>query len=576
MPNNECDINAILDSCFAEFSKTNTVKRGIVLENKRDNIVDIWQIDTEVDILNLSRDISYYIHFKKSFPYSLPKLYLVSCDYELGYIPHLEESKSICLYEGQVSYNIDDPIQIIKTCIDKANKTIKDGAEGNNALDFAEEILAYWEMRYNLEPEPLFTEIIHSFTVVPVENTTVLILPVVPKNEFGHKYIVSENESNSLFEYHLQNGSSINNIVDGLYIADFSIKLVPPYSIKYSEFEDLLTTQSQKDFRKYINSKKQNKKIILFPINSSGLVGGIVCNLKMPRKGFRAMPNSQLLSGLYKNRYFQRLLSREYSNNRIEKRTSGNMGEKYKFIIAGVGSVGSHLTYFLNNINYPELTFVDNDLLSIDNIGRHMLGYSDINQPKSVAMSNYLRGIRPDQSTKYYMDSIEDVIIDNIGVVNSHDYLFVVVGHKMTEDFIIESIKQNKITIPVFIIWVEAYLASGQCVYIKPKDAAKYKSLYDAEMLYNHHVISKSEYCKEESLIFKKDAGCGSSYSPYSSNDVVLFLSALYPYINKVIAGEINDSFRYSWVGDIKRLLDLGIVTDVAVSESNTQKIEVL
>ena len=70
-------------------------------------------------------------------------------------------------------------------------------------------------------------------------------------------------------------------------------------------------------------------------------------------------------------------------------------------------------------------------------------------------------------------------------------------------------------------------------------------------MLYKHNIIPSSEYISRgETEFISRDAGCNGAYAHYSGNDVILFLSAIYPIINNLIKEPFN-SMCYRWVGNL-------------------------
>ena len=560
MPKAVFDNSDILEDCFRKLSRINNVTRNC---KKTSGIagtyVDIWLVETEVEISNRAIDVSYYLCFKYTFPYSLPKVILNRYDLPFKYIPHVEENNSMCLFEDNVIYSTDNPFGIIQECLERANKAIKDGYENANKSHFAEEIKAYWSNKYENEPELNFG-FMHSFLSYPIYTSTVNVICQTKGLYGGYKYIIYDSEEQSLIRFF--NEYKKNNFIlsQGLFIADLTIPDTPPYFITNNMFIGMLSTDSIVSFRKYINSKNRVEKYVFFYLNKSGLIGGIRYPIiETNIKGFR--PNTlspfDVLANQRKAEKARRLLSVEYSNNRIENRTSGAINRKYKFLIAGLGSVGSHLVYFLKNFNYPDFVFVDYDVLSIDNIGRHLLGYADVRKAKVDAMVEYIKLIRPDQNVFGSQTVFEEYINTHLDAINKNDYLFVAIGNKQAEDFLIKMMVDNIISVPVFILWVEPYLASGQCLYLKSDDAQKYHEQF-CKSVYNHHVISDDEYSNSENpKLERREAGCQASYSPYSSNDLVLFLSALYPHINNVIKGVQLSSFRFCWIGDLNKIIEL-------------------
>lgn len=572
MPNPIFDNSYILDDCFSKLSRVNRVTRGC---KKPTGIVgryvDIWLIETEVEIFNRAIDISFYLCFRYTFPHCLPKVILNKYDLPFRYIPHVEENNSMCLFEDNITYSTDDPYGIIQECLERANKAIKNGYEDVNRSHFIEEIKAYWNNKYENEPEPLLG-FIHSFLSYPTQTCIVSVIKQTRGLFGGYEHIIYDSEEQNLIRFFKTNKKDDFVIKQGLFIADIVVPNTPPYFITNNMLISMLSSDSISMFKKYINSKEQSEKYVFFCLNRSGLIGGIrYPAIKTNIHGFR--PNTltpyDILANQQKSVKVRRLLSVEYSNNRIERRTSGETVKKWKFLIAGLGSIGSHLTYFLNNINYPEFTFVDNDVLSIDNIGRHLLGYIDTRKAKVDAMVQYIKQIRPDQNAVGTQTVFEEYINAHIDAVNKNDYLFIAIGNKQTEDYLIKMMVDNIIRVPVFILWVEPYLASGQCLYLKPQDAPKYHDQF-CNFLYNHHIISNDEYSNfENPKLERREAGCQASYSPYSGNDLLLFLSALYPHINNVVKGVQSGSFRFCWIGDINKISELGITISSGYSSKD-------
>ena len=69
--------------------------------------------------------------------------------------------------------------------------------------------------------------------------------------------------------------------------------------------------------------------------------------------------------------------------------------------------------------------------------------------------------------------------------------------------------------------------------------------------------LATTEYDKP-ALLKKRDAGCNGSYVNYSGNDVMLFLSSMYPLISEIIENKTL-STCYRWVGNINTAKEKGI-----------------
>ena len=248
--------------------------------------------------------------------------------------------------------------------------------------------------------------------------------------------------------------------------------------------------------------------------------------------------------------------------------------QKQNFLVAGLGSIGSNLVHFLNGNNNVSFTLVDNEVLTVDNVGRHLLGYRYVNQFKVYALIDYLRSIRPEQKNNFGITSIQKYIGGNFQKLLEYTALFLCTGDTMTEEYIIDAINKGELTIPVFILWLEPFGAAGHMVYINPNSIHRSLSINDAlTKLYIHNVISDAEYKSQENHFTKRDTGCNGLYALYSDNDVLLMLSAFYPIINRLLT-EPEESTCYRWVGNIKRIVQKGISVNIVPVETSQGTIQ--
>lgn len=99
-------------------------------------------------------------------------------------------------------------------------------------------------------------------------------------------------------------------------------------------------------------------------------------------------------------------------------------------VLIGCGMIGSHLARQLVQCGAgcdAALELFDTDTLRPGNLGRHLLGFDALNQPKARALAEHLRGFHPDlQVTPHYQDALRhwetiaraDLIIDATGEFN--------------------------------------------------------------------------------------------------------------------------------------------------------------
>lgn len=124
--------------------------------------------------------------------------------------------------------------------------------------------------------------------------------------------------------------------------------------------------------------------------------------------------------------------------NLPEKSQNGLLGKKVFQV--GLGSIGGYMADSLIKIGAgidDEFTIIDNDILSIDNIGRHLLGIEYIGKSKSQAFKEYAQRQTFNQIQKlntkdnnisdynfqYFMDNPVDLIVDATGSIEVQEYL---------------------------------------------------------------------------------------------------------------------------------------------------------
>ena len=271
----------------------------------------------------------------------------------------------------------------------------------------------------------------------------------------------------------------------------------------------------------------------------------------MNRHGFRKgvlRPFDVMTRFENKNKNLDRLHLSVYNKHRIAHRTSGELMAEKSFMIAGLGSVGSNLCYYLNGYNNARFILADKDWLTVDNIGRHLLGFESVSQYKSFAVANYLCQYRPDREAKAYCKSLQQM---EIGDINASTAVFVCTGDVMSERWLIDKMEEGVVNRPAFLMWLEAYGISGIMIYVNPDDKGSLTRLKEKadNCFMDYSIIKREEYDDMEKLT-QRDAGCNGSYALYSANDVTMFLSAMFSIIDQLLDVP-SESKCYRWVGNL-------------------------
>lgn len=555
--------------------------------NSSKNYSVIWKVETGLydDNLNkwLVEDLVLYVAFKDDFPYSIPKIYFDKSNFKnIGHIPHVSYwDTDICVFDDFVLVDESRPLDIILEVYNKAKKVLFEGINKNNIDDFLDEFKAYWN-NISSNEDKIDKKFYYSLLDDEQcdENSINILSFTKPQNKITEHIIYSRNEV-KIKDYivYLETNSIPYKVLETFYIGINDEINSPPFNLTYQQ--SLKYIKNRVGFEKYFNLAKDYTNYVIFSKKTGDNIqyfGWKYTQTPSDIKGFRKgsltaydTAFGQFLPYCKKN--VIRFSSEIINETRIFNRTSSESIEskKYKFLIAGIGSVGSNLAYFLNNINFPDFTFVDSDSLGVENIGRHFLGFDDVNCIKAEMMSNFFKKKYPSQNISIFNESFYDLYNNDSTVFENQDYIFLCTGKMNLEKWMISKVENKEISKPIFIIWVEPYLLGGQCVFIHPHSNVNFNELFTDIYKYKYSVIKHEEFETKRKLFVLKESGCQSNFSPYSSTHLTLFLSSIFSDIFSIIENKDSESLAITWIGDKKIAeklnIDLNYDSDVNYSK---------
>lgn len=536
---------------------------------KKKNHTHIWEVKTGLyDDENskwLIEELSLFIGITYEFPNVVPKIYISPSHIKkIGIIPHISiKEYEICTFDSAVITDYSRPENIIIESVLKAKKIIIDGLKKQNLNEFEDEFFAYWESENTFLKKNIYFSVFQS---IPTEGIVKSIKYTTDdKINYYLIYNDSENIINDYKETLIHNRISFIE-KELFFIGEVSEFTIPPF--EYSYLDSLNFIEQKEDFRTYYNSKNSEKTVLFCKeIYGEKIMAGWSYNIAPSKlSGFRSNKMNNFKNTFDKNLPFHKRIIKKFiieklNPDRLINRTSTDNIQipKYKFLIAGIGSIGSNLVNLLNNINFPEFTLVDKDGFGSENIGRHLLGFTSINFYKTDVVRKYLKDKFPEQKVTTIKDSIYKIANDETNILNSQDYIFLCTGNMNIEHTLCDKLLNGDIKKPVFMIWVEPFLLGGQCVYISPNDPINIKDLYEEIYKFKYSVIKHSEYESKRNIFIQKEIGCQSTFSPYSSTHLMVFLSSLFPEIFKIIQTNDAKSKIITWIGDVTLADNIGV-----------------
>ncbi len=522
------------------------------------SIERFWKVKTEIEIFGKTKDIEFLVKFDTDFPLSFPNIYLSNEDYTLySSLPHIDTTKFICTFDKQVSRpDFNNPTGVLYQSIQQAKKIIVDGAEQKNVQDYEPEFIAYWKSRYE-------TGLIRCISLIDEDNPApqnLKLYQITPKF-LAYELLLVSDEFDS------------KNFINFLKDKKHTLKEHPYFYIDKVDFDkgNILLNNKQtvdiisekgllEDFKKYVNS---SKKIVLFRnvIGDKNIYLGWINRYVKKHNGFRQdkLTPFNIISTLDGHNKVQGIVTETFTFIRFSTRSNNILNPKpkrFKYLVAGLGSIGSNLVNILRTFNPGSFVFVDNDYIQSENISRYLLGINSINKNKVDAIKEFVVDISPNLEVYTFNKKITEVVSSEKDLINSQDYLFVCIGEINTELWLDNAMKDKLITKPIFYLWVEPYLAAGHCIYIHPYSNVRFTDLFN-ENSFKYNTISKEDY-KEQKFV-KRETGCSASFIPYSNSNVTLFLSAITKNIFDIITNDSKDSISISWIGDLEAVKKIGL-----------------
>jgi hypothetical protein len=560
----------MLDSIFDAISKTESCYYADAnsLSNKSLRFYDkIIGIDTEITFQGKLLEVKLYVALPFNLEVNLPKVFIDEKSYEpIKYIPHINSDLSICILDESENfyYDLEQLPGIVLSLIKKSKEVIRSSEDKEFITEeFQREFQAYWGISYSIKDKE--KEIGLSLIDTGIESE---IRAIKFKKKVGqYEFLIYNHEEyfNRFTTYLKLKGISYFEIP--LFCIDFK-KDAPPFDLSYVNSVSYLQSLNKTDIKKVFNKSAGGDFLVIFKNRFHEYYGWTYPTFSFLPNGFRKKSNWEKIQLQVSSCvYVERITFSNITPGRLYQRTSGNVTQSNKSInLVGLGSVGSNLLHYLSKLPISKIALVDKEALKIENIFRHNYGFDYVSRSKARITEKDLANKNPFIKINTYEKDIIEVVQEHPTFFNDADFSFIIIGVTRIEVYLLEYMMKNHVEKPIFIMWVEPYLASGKLIYICPSDYGRAK-----EVLLNS---SQQRVLINNGRLYLKEGSCQTGYYPYSETYLALFLSSIFPYIyNTIVKGKDSESKVYTWVGDLDYLSSLGLEY-IQIGESFSLKIE--
>lgn len=531
-----------------------------------------WREVWRVRVTDLDKPQDFILAVPPTFPDDLLRAYLpVHTVASVKQIPHLDARRFICTFdEVAAKPNADDPGVVALRVLERAIEVFKDGVSGVNQADFAEELQAYWMLDVDLL----------ALSLVPPDTTISSVMMLHLKPDWrGYSYVFALTE-NAGKEWLKAAGCASKVQAQKVPFLHLQTLGDPPLPHTNGEIYRLLQRHDP-SILKFLTAHLQRStrpSAVLFsaPTSGDGRIVGAWWHPKVAHEvnqgpahqrrhqqvvpGFRAGVNRIAavaeLSVHHQQAKLQRAAVERVDRARLFQRTIGNARPAFenKVNMIGCGSLGSFTAASLAQSGVADrFRIIDPELLRGENVQRHYCGMSDIGEHKVETTARKLRAHLPHvECETHKKDVLELLRTSPISLVSS-SLTIVTIGDIAVERRLNKLFKSSRMlgNAPLCFMWVEPHLLAGHAVFLRRERVGCFECLFDEIFSFKHRVLKNPE------RFTRREAGCQSSFVPYSGVDAMQFVAAANRFL--VDSLECPDNRVFTWIGDIEEAHANGI-----------------
>lgn len=540
----------------------------------------IFSLVLEGNVLIDDKNVTIQIALDEHFPLHKPLFFLKPYN-TLGLIPHVDNNGYICYVQDEgLIINIEDPLGIIEESFIRVIKTLIDGKNKLNHNDFLREFVDYWRNLKNVE-------IIES----NVELTNKVKVVKVVKFEKYYNYFVGDNVQdimNYCYKYVGKEKFGKYSFLDALYVPlrEGTFLKPPDYDNFWTvkQFRNIIfsnITSSNKRILKNFIKRKVNhddEVVVLVSIPHSD---GNKSLIGVKYSQFIPIETKRNLKGLGEFSHplyettskckFVPLNVIRHDEGYIKPRGGGSISLKNKkILLVGCGSVGGYIAIELVKAGVKNISLIDSDYISQENVYRHVLGIDSLlyrNNNDEVYRNQKIIGIKKEIERKFpytninnlAFEPIEDIIKKNTVNFKEYNLIIIAIGNPTIELYLNKFFHENENMPPVIFTWLEAYGIGGHALLTNNNGKSGcLNCLYTDPQNGEFTLYNRASFAESGQIFTKQVSGCSSIYMPYGSLDSLQTAILATRLAIDVLNEKEKDNPILSWKGNADIFLSKG------------------
>lgn len=497
--------------------------------------------------------------------YKLPEFSAdLDCCPNLKGLPHVGASGTICASDATLCQpNPEQPEKCVSEILERTVAVLNNGITGKNYDDYADELNAYWLIdgafsRYGYVCDAL------------LENTGIIYRAYANMKGATAPCFAANEQTAIDFAKHLGKHHNHTTKATPCLFLSLSCPLSFPLPITYKDWDEEIKRsgkQIQNVYRSFLcKNKKKSVFVVLSVPSKSGKC--TVCfrqDTTPDYGGFRPLPKRHeraLKNSSYGNKAVEKYFLEDISQERLFSRGGNGQIMQGCFGIIGCGSLGSNLAKTLADAGASKFLLIDNETLDIENIARHTCGFDWIGKNKSDGIKRLLEEANPNIRCISLAADANKVIEESPERLNACQALFVTAADGPLEYHCVRAFCNKNFTCPLIIMWVEPFALFAHAIVInKPQDV--FENLFNDNLSFANPAISNSK------SFLKREAGCQSTYMPYSGLDIQTFLQRFVKIWDSGAKMEADRNYHFIWAGNLSEAKNLNATISPAYDKMN-------
>jgi len=220
-----------------------------------------------------------------------------------------------------------------------------------------------------------------------------------------------------------------------------------------------------------------------------------------------------------------------------------------KVTVVGCGAVGADVAMLLAKAGVGRFALVDHDMVTMDNIGRHLLGASTVGEGKAQAVAHALSQHFPHLKARYCTEKVETLCRANGETLAEQDLIIC-----MTADWVGESVlnmwARKFATKPVIFGWLEPHGLAGHALLVTANGNGGCLACGRNEGGEVRNPVI--DWAGEPQ--FRKVPACGGWFTPHGAIDSGPTKEMIAQLALDALTGTVTESTLRTFIGDRRRI----------------------